>query len=329
MHSCTNSSNLLLRLTHVPSSLKNREIPALVRYTTTGSGVNRASTLGLVATLFEHGYNSKDDSKTNGARALVSSGLKWYLRCVWYLAHGCELSQAKAWASNGDQVENLNSTNDFVSGMLTIPGLWLDSKVSDDVSQSKKVAQNRARLRALEKIKEQQRKMVEAQLDSWPESEDDEEGSSCIICRLGSADGVLGKLGHVQSSRVSFMKDVRRNSRKMIVVGSTGCILRQNADMESPKVAYLETGSIVHLLEENVHGKRVRVKVDASGIEGYASSSTPGGKPILSFTDEVGTSKWGYNRPVMKLCGHIAHMECVVSMSKFYSACCLPFVTNS
>ena len=277
---------------------------------TAGSGRNRTSILGLVIALFEHGYNVID-AQANGARSLVASGLKWYLRCIWYLSCGCDLSFAKSMAVNGS-LQHKDSANEVIRGMLSLSGLWIAPKSIDEDTKVNDKARKKAQLRAMERMKALQQTFVTANnFDDMSESEDEEE--TCIICRLGKSNGCLGYLGHLQSSRVAVTNGVRQQNCRMIVVGPLGCQLRQEIGTDSPKVALLPTDSVVELLSHNeIHQKRVKVRLMDSNIVGYASMHMQGGRPILSYLDEAGISKWGFSRPVLKMCGHVAHTSCVV-----------------
>lgn len=283
----------------------------LSRIPTLTSGRYRTSVLGLVVALFEHGYNEVEDSQTNGARALVSSGLKWYLRCIWYICHGFDLSRAKELAISGNMQTNGEKCNEIVRDMLALPGLWIIIKASEDVPTNND-AKNKAQMRAMQRMKALQQSFASTNQFDMSDSEDEEE--TCIICRLGSSNGCLGHLGHLQSSRVAFMRGVRKFNNRMIVVGSLGCQLRREFSTDSPKIALLPVRSIVEVVSQNpIHGKRVQVKLINSDVTGYASIYMQGGTPILSYLDEVGISKWGFSRPILKLCGHVAHTACVVS----------------
>jgi len=359
---CTAASNindavqtLLLRLVSVPSSLVDNA--TLSNIPTSASGANRASTLGLLVTLYEHHYHmgmtTNSSNTQTGARALVSSGLQWFLRAIYYLSRGAGLEEAKALAVSGKEFDTKQSAisgegdelSVTIRDMLALPILWPSKPANDsespteDDADSKRKARKLAQLRAMERMKKAQASFAASMTASSTEGmamqNEEEEEETCIICRCpggnGSDDngaGCLGYLGHMQGSRIGFLaiqSGDRSTKRLMQVVGAKGCQLRQQEDVASEKVALLPPGSIVsvspHVYAENtvltIHGRRLFVEsVDDPNVRGYASThmqSNVAKDPILLdlHDDRVHTSKWGYTRPVLKLCGHVAHTSCV------------------
>jgi hypothetical protein len=271
----TLSSNLSIntylgRLVHVPQSLVDvwafkcaPEGPL----TSKGSGLNKASILGLLIALYEHrsdhGASEKGEANhgkedSGGARSLVASGLKWYLRFIYALVHGAEtVSQACKCATDGvcpQRKEVLRSTlwtidehlQSTVQGMLNnLPDLWpadedersannID-KSTDKNLQARKAAQNRI----MERMKKQQASfaasMAEDEKISFGGSDQvDEETDLCIICRCddedGENNGPLGYLGHVQRSKTLQLRSQTeclgghtKIGRSYRVVGDKGC----------------------------------------------------------------------------------------------------------
>ena len=174
--------------------------------------------------------------------------------------------------------------------------------------------------------------------DGDEDANDEEEADLCIICRCDDADGEnngpLGFLGHVQRSRtlqLRSMAEVGRLSegvshelhRTYRVVGDRGCQLRATESMSSRPLSCLGVGSIVTVLESKVSPKydlmsrRVRIRHTDSDtnetIEGWASIQSSQGYVILSPLSTMcyNNSRWGSTRPVIRQCGHAAHLRCV------------------
>lgn len=269
------SSNLSIntylgRLVHVPQSLVDiwafkcaPEGPL----TSKGSGLNKASILGLLIALYEHrsDHGAREKAEANvgkedngGARFLVASGLKWYLRFISALVHGSEtVRQACKCATDGippKRKEVLESTlwtidehlQSTVRGMLTdLPDLWPTDederstnnteKLTDRNLQARKAAQNRI----IERMKKQQASfaasIAEDEKISFGGSDQvDEETDLCIICRCddedGENNGPLGYLGHVQRSKTLQLRSQTeclgyhtKIGRSYRVVGDKGC----------------------------------------------------------------------------------------------------------
>lgn len=238
-------NSYLGRLVHVPSSLVDAwafrcapEGPL----TSHGSGLNRASILGLLIALYEHksdksALNKEDlghgEEGLGGARFLVSSGLKWILRYISTLVHGApDNKTACECATNGIQYLNqkyskkeitwsiedhLKST---ISGMLeNLPELWPseNSNMSDVSDGAEKVRNKEAMLaakkRAMERMKKQQASFAASistdEQVGLKSTASDEDANLCIICRCDDEEGnngPIGFLGHVQRSRTQQLR---------------------------------------------------------------------------------------------------------------------------
>jgi hypothetical protein len=229
------------RLVHVPQSLvdvwvfkcfPDGPLPSK------GSGLNKASILGLLIALYEHrsdhgggsnGESGHGDEDNGGARYLVADGLKWLLRFVGALVDGAaSVGQAHKCAVDGVQLksrknrgatlwtidEHLQST---IHDMLdNLPDLWPNDEASkselgqEKVSEKNRQARKSAQMRVLERMKKQQASFAASMGDVekvgfGDTSNVDEEADLCIICRCddedGENNGPLGYLGHVQRSR--------------------------------------------------------------------------------------------------------------------------------
>mmetsp|Transcript_1634 Transcript_1634/g.2573 ORF Transcript_1634/g.2573 Transcript_1634/m.2573 type:complete len:2448 (-) Transcript_1634:7099-14442(-) len=174
------------------------------------------------------------------------------------------------------------------------------------------------------------------------DNQDEDESDLCIICRCDDADGEtngpLGYLGHVQRSRAAQMRTTKEGTgfnfakqernelfQTYRVVGDRGCQLRATEAMDSAPLACLPVGSIVTVLKSKVSdqydllSRRILVRhVDSltgehKATEGWASIQSSQGYVILSplstlcFTN----GRWGSTRPIIRQCGHAAHLQCV------------------
>jgi hypothetical protein len=248
-------NSYLGRLIHVPESLA--DVWALLPHPdgplqSRGSGERRGSVLGLLIALYEHRADHAGDQDADsgdfgqnneghgGARALVTSGLKWLLRFVNALVDGAASVSAAtksatsgvpirspAGSSAGTQSELLGSMSWTIdddarttirSMLLDLPDLWPKEREkaspSDKPNVKNKEAGKAAQHRVLEMMKSKQAAFAATIAPSNnPSAETDGDGSEadlCIICRCDDADGEnngpLGFLGHVQRSRVSQMR---------------------------------------------------------------------------------------------------------------------------
>ena len=215
---------------------------------------------------------------------------------------------------------------------------------ADRMSAKSREARKAAQRRAMERMMKAQSSFAAslsvenggAKLDA--EVEDDEEADLCIICRCDDADGEnngpLGFLGHVQRSRVLQLRsaaeatclsssDTDNLYQAYRVVGDRGCQLRATESISSRPIACLPIGSIVTILESKVSSKydivsrRVRVRYTNSKtndtIEGWGSMQSSQGYVILSPLTTLcyNSSRWGSTRPLIRQCGHAAHLHCV------------------
>ncbi|KAG7357209.1 zinc-finger UBR box domain containing protein [Nitzschia inconspicua] len=224
-----------------------------------------------------------------------------------------------------------------------------DSQEKDlSASQAKKERGKAAQQRMLEMMKMKQSAFVvsmgtqengENKMES-EQAEEDEDEELCIICRCDDADGEnngpLGYLGHVQRSRVAQMRACSEAISKgrdgvedfsvfqrYRVVGHMGCQVRETEAMDSRPVHCLPRGSIVTVLKSTVSDKydilsrRVLVKhlLEETGkvTEGWASVQSSQGyvilSPLVSLCYE--NTRWGSTRPIIRQCGHAAHLKCV------------------
>jgi hypothetical protein len=165
---------------------------------------------------------------------------------------------------------------------------------------------------------------------------DDEEGDLCIICRCDDTDGEnngpLGYLGHVQRSRYAEMRSSNEASSSNIlyvtyrVAGHRGCQLRKAQAMDSEPLVCLPTGSIVtvasttvsdkyDILSRRVFVRHVEKARNGQDIvtEGWASVQSSEGYVILSPLSNLcfSNTRWGSTRPIIRQCGHAAHLKCV------------------
>mmetsp|Transcript_11499 Transcript_11499/g.25659 ORF Transcript_11499/g.25659 Transcript_11499/m.25659 type:complete len:3095 (-) Transcript_11499:90-9374(-) len=229
-----------------------------------------------------------------------------------------------------------------ISSMLKgLPDLWPVKRTkqagADSAGQKSKEAGKAAQKRMMAMMMAKQRNFA-ATIDpseaATPEAKMDEE---CIICRCDDADGEnngpLGYLGHVQRSRVAQMRAIQEADdgdsaliKSYRVVGHMGCQLRETDALDSKPLSCLPRGSVVTVMkrafkeEYGIRSRRVlvrHVKEDANSCsivsEGWASVMSSQGYVILSPLVSLcyTNSKWGATRPIIKQCGHVAHLKCV------------------
>jgi len=238
-----------------------------------------------------------------------------------------------------------------ISKMLSnLPDLWpkaadnSSQKVSS-ANEEKKERGKIAQQRMLEMMRKKQ-SAFSATMGTSDEGASDKEqleetkGDVCIICRCDDADGgnngPLGFLGHVQRSRVAQMRACSEgigkakegiNSQSLYqkyrVVGHMGCQVRETEAMGSKPVHCLKRGTIVSVLKNTVSDKydimsrRVLVEhiCEETGkvTKGWASMQSSQGYVILSPVATLcyENTRWGSTRPIVRLCGHAAHLKCV------------------
>lgn len=340
----------LERITFVPSSLDDcwalrcpNPLPSA------GSGDHRGSILGLLIALYEHRHcdeNDKSDENTGG-KFLASDGLKWLLRFVHALVEGGHsVTDAAKCARDGVKNAPVSTTmptslppvlTDLIKGMISnLPDLWPEVKpAKKDSNDKSKEARKEAQRRAMELMRKQQASFAasfEGFDDVAMDLDDDaaeEEEDICIICRCddrdGDNNGPLGFLGHVQRSKQLALRYAAECQGHVggvwnlaRVVGDRGCQLRESEEMDSPPVACLPTGSIVEVLKGKLSPKydllsrRVYVR-HGNDTEGWASVQSSQGYIILSPLAEMcfEATKWGPTRPIIRQCGHAAHLGCV------------------
>jgi hypothetical protein len=191
----------------------------------------------------------------------------------------------------------------------------------------------------------------ESSMDVSLADDEEEDADECIICRCGAqdSDSPLGYLGHVQRSRTlalrhqseltcqetsSLQEDGTSSASSSVlqigqcarVVGDRGCQLRAAPAMDSAPVACLPMGSVVLILNSKVSPKydlrarrvlvrhipsREEASNNITAIEGWASIQSSQGYVILAALADLGWNRWGTTRPVLRLCGHAAHLGCV------------------
>jgi hypothetical protein len=274
-------NSFLSRLVFVPDSLVDvwafRPFP-FGPLKSKGSGEKRGSILGFLIVIYEHRadhgpgseeeggeYGGKSDD-LGGARTLVSSGLKWFLRVVHALVTGApSLSSAIKCATTGVPMMNMSKAQfdtslnvwtineevrSTISGMLNnLVDLWpnpqSDSTSPDKNNAKSKEARKAAQQRVMDMMKRKQAAFAET-IDANKSATDvdmevsDQESDLCIICRCDDTDGEnngpLGYLGHVQRSRMVLMRSRHECSNRdqgksslvnsYRVVGHMGCQVR-------------------------------------------------------------------------------------------------------
>ena len=235
-----------------------------------------------------------------------------------------------------------------IKGMLSnLADLWpkpVDESVDKSPSADTKAKERgkAAQKRMLEMMKKKQNAFATAlgpDTVSDDKTENDEE-DLCIICRCDDADGEnngpLGYLGHVQRSRVAQMRacceaigkandgmETTSLFQRYRVVGHMGCQVRETEAMDSKAVFCLPRGSIVTAtkiaVSENydILSRRVFInhvsKETGKVTEGWASVQSSQGYVILSPLASLcyENTRWGSTRPIIKQCGHAAHLKCV------------------
>lgn len=256
-----------------------------------GSGMNKASILGLLIALYEHraehgsgnmNEDGRNDEDHGGARYLVADGLKWLLRFVSSIVDGAHsISEACKSATEGTHAKKKPGINgsswiiedhlaESIRGMLAnLPDLWpteeeVKSKNIDEQSEKSREAMKAAQMRILEKMKRQQESFAATIQDEKENSSrvDREESELCIICRCddedGESNGPLGYLGHIQRSRTLQLRSHIEciNPKHPVVtsfrvVGDKGCQIRKSISLDSPPIACIPSGCIV----EAVHSE--------------------------------------------------------------------------
>ena len=231
--------------------------------------------------------------------------------------------------------------------LADLPELWPTDKTeatAQDLSSAKKKERGKAaQLMMMERMRRKQLQFAESMGPTASQVEDESksrESELCIICRCDDADGEnngpIGYLGHVQRSRNASLRmplevieghSSPKLSNMYRVVGHMGCQLRESEAMDSKAVTCLPKGSIVTVLNAKINdrygilSRRVKVRhtsVDAETGEeiistGWASVQSSQGyiilAPLLSLC--YTNSRWGNTRPLVKQCGHAAHLDCV------------------
>jgi len=235
-----------------------------------------------------------------------------------------------------------------ISGMLAnLPDLWPNedmSEVDDDTDRlnaKSKEARKAAQQRVMDMMKKKQSAFAatiaptESNLEGKMDVDEDEQ-DLCIICRCDDADGEnngpLGYLGHVQRSRYAHMRSSTEAPKTnplfstYRVSGHRGCQLRTTEAMDSEPLVCLPTGSVVTIMSSTVCdaydilSRRVFVKHVETDPEngdketkGWASVQSSEGYVILSPLTSLcyTNTRWGNTRPIIRQCGHAAHLRCV------------------
>ena len=254
-----------------------------------------------------------------------------------------------AGGESGMTIWTIDDTVRFtISGMLAkLADLWPKpvEDTPEKAAAGDKTSKERgkaAQKRMLEMMRKKQSafQATMAPSESGPEKAVDEEADLCIICRCDDVDGEnngpLGFLGHVQRSRVAQMRACteaigRANEgiesyalfQTYRVIGHMGCQLRETEAMDSKPLTCLPRGSIVTVVKSTVSEKcdilsrRVLVKhiseSKGQATEGWASIQSSQGYVILSPLVSLcyDHTRWGSTRPIVRQCGHAAHLKCV------------------
>jgi len=232
-------NSYLGRLVHVPSTLI--DIWAFRCHPdgplqSKGSGLNKASILGLLITLYEHrsdhivsakGESGNVDDDHGGARYLGADGLKWLLRFISALVDGARsvslASQSATEAKpilDGNDSSSSTGKNTYwtiddhlrstIRGMLQgLTGLWpskesaADQNGKDKNSEKSREARKAAQKRIMERMRKQQASFAASMATDEKEgfgsaNAIDEEADLCIICRCDDEDGENnGPLGYL------------------------------------------------------------------------------------------------------------------------------------
>lgn len=244
-------------------------------------------------------------------------------------------SGAATWTIN-DEVRN--TAKHMLRGLRDLwPAKRAKTPVTESSATKSKEAGKAAQRKMLERMKKMQTKFASS-IGSVEDTAEKAVEEECIICRCDDADGEsngpLGYLGHVQRSRVLQMRSVQEQSRDTAgkalvdsyrVVGHKGCQLRETEAMDSKPLDCLPRGSIVTVLERkfsseyDILSRRVRVRHESKQgdkvtvAEGWASVQSSQGyvilKPLVVLC--YSNTRWGMTRPIIKQCGHAAHLKCV------------------
>jgi Proteolysis_6 C-terminal len=238
--------------------------------------------------------------------------------------------------------EGIRST---IRAMLSdLPDLWPRARAKTptvDSSNTKSKKDGKAAQQKIMAMMLSKQKAFAASIGPADDKVDTKMQEECIICRCDDADGEnngpLGYLGHVQGSRCIQIRSTAEATNvadtsptlpnTYRVVGHMGCQLRETEAMDSKALTCLPKGSVVTVLkttispEYNILSRRVLVRHVGKNprsptevlSEGWASVQSSQGYVILSPLVSLcySNSRWGSTRPVIKQCGHAAHLKCV------------------
>ena len=220
---------------------------------------------------------------------------------------------------------------------------------ADRKSKMLEAKRKAAKERALKMMNNQQKLFADTVEDKSLLEEDDEECIICssALCYVGGCaqdkyECPLGMIGHVQRNRVLGERIFREQGQAMenvaLVVGERGCQLRRGSDEDSELGSKLEKGEVLEIVDYRGEGgvdgllktRRLRLKrkrkdgwreakdadceADSSQEEGWASCTSGGkldGYQIVSLAKKHCWRKFGKGRPLVKMCGHKAHLPCV------------------
>jgi len=236
--------------------------------------------------------------------------------------------------------------SDISSMLQNLRDLWpkhdADTQANDSAGLTAKSREARkaAQMRVMQKMKAQQAKFAATVTTGGKGTYDggkgsvDEESDLCIICRCddddGENNGPLGYLGHIQRSRALQLRSQFENlcredklSMTYRVTGDKGCQVRKTEAMDSDPVACISAGNLVQVVDPTVSdeydllSRRVFIRhespEDGQVVEGWASVQSTQGYVILSPLVNLcqTNSRWGCTRPIIRQCGHAAHLGCV------------------